>query len=126
MSDKKCKAKKPDGTPCGAYAMRGNEFCYLHNPSITDEKKNASRAKGGANRALMTVEKALPAMPLETPHDAVYLIADTISRVRAGELDIKIANCIGVLSGQLIKALELAQLKDKVAYIERVVMTKRN
>lgn len=121
----KCTHTKGDGTQCGAYAMTGAEFCYLHNPAIPDEKKRQAQTRGGEGRALMTIAEPLPLMRLETPSDAIMLIADTINRVRAGELDVRIANCIGVLSGHLIKAFETAQLKDKVEMIDRIVLEKR-
>jgi len=125
MPDNKCTHTKKDGTACGAYAMTGTEFCYLHNPAIPDEEKRQTQTRGGEGRALMTIAEPLPAMRLDTPQDAIYLIADTINRVRAGELDVRIANCIGVLSGHLIKAFETAQLKDKVEMIDRIVLEKR-
>lgn len=125
MIDNKCKHTKEDGANCGAYAMTGSEFCYLHNPAIPDENKRLAQTRGGTNRAVMTIADPLPAIKLDTPQDAVTLIADTINRVRAGELDVRIANCIGVLSGHLIKAFETAQLKDKVEMIDRIILEKR-
>lgn len=117
----RCKQTKDDGTPCGAYAMSGSEFCYLHNPDIPADEKKASQTRGGANRALMTVSAPLPPMILRQPNDAIELIEDTINRVRARELDIKIANCLGVLAGHLIKAIEVSKLNDKVEEITRVI-----
>jgi hypothetical protein len=101
--------------------MSGSEFCYLHNPDIPADEKKASQTRGGANRALMTVSAPLPPMILRQPNDAIELIEDTINRVRAGELDIKIANCLGVLAGHLIKAFEVSKLNDKVEEITRVI-----
>jgi len=124
LNNKKCTHTKEDGTPCGAFTMTGSEFCYLHNPAISDTEKKLAQTKGGANRAL-TIGEPLPPVRLTTPSDAVMLIADTINRVRAGQLDVRIANCIGVLSGHFIKALELSQLKDKVELIDRIILEKR-
>lgn len=122
----KCRYTKEDGTACGAYAMTGQEFCYLHNPAIPEDHKKLAQAKGGTGRALtIKTEEALPDLPIATPDDAVLLLVDTIRRVRAGQLDVRIANCIGVLSGHLIKALEVAQLKDKVETIDRLILEKR-
>lgn len=109
---------------CQANAMTGSNYCYLHNPDISDEEKRLAQVKGGEARTL-TLKEALPLLPLDTPNDAVLLIADTIKRVRAGELDIKTANCIGFLSDKLLKAFEVARLNDKVEYIERVILEKR-
>ncbi len=120
----KCVYIKDDGETCQANPMRDSEYCYLHNPDISEDEKKQAQAKGGQARNL-TLETPLPALPLETPNDAVTLVADTIKRVRAGELDIKTANCIGFLSDKLLKAFEVARLNDKVEYIERVILEKR-
>jgi hypothetical protein len=104
--------------------MTDSDYCYLHNPEIPEESKRQAQAKGGEARSL-TLEKPLPDLPLETPSDAITLVADTIKRVRAGELDIKTANCIGFLSDKLLKAFEVSKLNDKVEYIERVIVEKR-
>jgi len=125
MIDKKCKYVKKDKTRCKAFAMTGSEYCYFHNPSISEEQKKLTQTRGGANRSVMTITKPLPPMTLETPKDVVLLLTDTINRVRAGELDVRIANCIGVLTGHLIKALEVAQLNDKLEAIEQLLLKKR-
>jgi len=124
MTNNKCKHTKDDGTPCGAYPMTGSKYCYLHNPDISDEKKKLAQKRGGASKSL-TIAEPLPPMRLENPQDAITLIADTINKVRTGQLDVRVANCIGVLSGHLIKAFETAQLKDKVEMIDRIVLEKR-
>jgi len=121
----KCTQIKENGEPCGANAMQEASFCYLHNPAISEEEKREAQARGGANRGL-TVNEPLPLIPLSKPADAITLLADTIQRVRAGQLDVRIANSIGVLSGHLIKAFEVSQLNERVEIIERVVMEKRS
>ena len=118
-----CKFIKQDGDQCEANSMRGG-FCYLHNPEISEEVKREGQTKGGQARS-MTLENPLPVMPANTPEDAILLIADTINRVRAGEMDIRTANCIGFLSDKLLKAFEVAKLNDKVEYIERILAERR-
>ena len=120
----KCKEIKTDGEQCQANAMSESEFCYLHNPDISDEDKRQVQTKGGANRAL-TLKKPLPVLPIVKPEDAVLLIADTINRVRAGTLDIRTANCLGFLSDKLLKAFETSRLNDRLEVIERVILEKK-
>lgn len=120
----KCVYVKEGGLDCNANSMTDSDYCYLHNPEIPEESKKQAQAKGGEARSL-TLEKPLPDLPLNTPNDAVTLVADTIKRVRAGELDIKTANCIGFLSDKLLKAFEVSRLNEKVEYIERVIVEKR-
>jgi len=116
----KCEFIKPDGTKCEAHAIKDSEFCYFHDPNISDEEKREAQSNGGKTKAL-TLKKPLPNLPIAEPEDAVLLVADTIKRVRAGELDIRTANCLFIGTNALIKAFELARLNDKAEFIERVL-----
>jgi len=116
----KCEFIKPDGTKCEAHAIKDSEFCYFHNPDISDEEKREAQSNGGKTKAL-TLKEPLPELVLAEPADAVLLIADTISRVRAGTLDIRTANCLGFLADKLLKAFEIARLNDKVEMIGQVL-----
>lgn len=119
-----CSFIKPNGTQCNANAMSGLEYCYTHNPDISDEEKREAKQRGGQARAL-TIANPLPALPITEPNDAVLLIVDTINRVRSGELDIKTANCLGFLTDKLLKAFEVSKLNDRVEIIERVILEKK-
>jgi hypothetical protein len=120
----KCTLIKSDGEQCNAYAMSGLDYCYTHNPDISDEDKQEARERGGQARAL-TITNPLPALPINEPNDAVLLVIDTIHRVRAGELDVKTANCLGFLTDKLLKAFEISKLNDRVEIIERVILEKK-
>lgn len=120
----KCIYLKDNGETCQANSMADSEYCYLHNPNIPEADKRLAQTKGGEARSL-TLTEALPEIPIVTPSDAVILVSDTIKRVRAGTLDIRIANCLGFLTDKLLKAFEVSRLNDKVEYIERIVLEKR-
>jgi hypothetical protein len=120
----RCSFIKPDETQCNANAMSGAEYCYMHNPAISEEEKREAKQRGGQARAL-TITNPLPVLPINEPNDAVLLIADTINRVRAGELDIRTANCLGFLTDKLLRAFEVAKLNDRVEIIERVILEKK-
>lgn len=102
----KCTHIKDNGKPCGANAMKGARFCYLHNPAVSTEEKTEARSRGGLKRGVI-LGQPLPEIALDQPADTVKILQDTIRRVRAGELDVRIANSIGILSGQLLKAFEV-------------------
>ena len=120
----RCSFIKPDGTQCNANAMSDSTFCYAHNPDISDGEKREAKQRGGQARAL-TIANPLPELPINEPNDAILLIVDTINRVRTGEMDIKTANCLGFLSDKLLKAYEVARLKDQYDFIE-ATLTKKN
>ena len=119
----KCEFIKTNGVKCEAHAIKGSEFCYFHNPDISDEEKREAQSNGGKTKAL-TLKEPLPELVLAEPADTVLLIADTISRVRAGKLDIRTANCLGFLSDKLLKAFEVSQLNSRVKITERVIQKK--
>jgi len=120
----KCEFIKPDGTQCEAHAIKDSEFCYFHNPDISDEEKREAQSNGGKTKALK-LKEPLPDMPIAKPDDAILLIADTIKRVRAGQLDIRTANCLGFLSDKLLKAFEVAKLNDQVEFLGEVLKEKK-
>jgi len=119
-----CSFIKPDGTQCNANAMSGLDYCYTHNPDISNDEKREARQRGGQNRAV-AISEPLPPLAIVEPNDAVLLIVDTINRVRAGELDIRVANCLGFLTDKLLKAFEVSKLNDRVELIERVILEKK-
>jgi len=113
----KCKHIKQNGEQCKANTMKGLEYCYLHNPKISEEEKKEASKKGGLNRA-KTIKQPLPSLVIKEPGDTVTLLIDTINRVRAGELDIKVANCLGFLTERLLKAFEITKEKETDKKIE--------
>ena len=120
----KCAYLKDSGETCQGNAMTDTEYCYLHNPDIPLEEKRLAQTRGGEARTLTLIDP-LPEIDLNNPSDAIVLVSDTIKRVRAGQLDIKTANCLGFLTDKLLKAFEVARLNDKVEFIERIVLEKR-
>jgi hypothetical protein len=120
----KCNGTKKGGEKCEANAVKDSEFCYFHNPDISKEEKREAQTKGGQARAL-TLIKPLPELALTKPEDTILLLADTISRVRAGTLDIRTANSLGFLSDKLLRAFEITQLTEKVEVIERLIIERK-
>jgi hypothetical protein len=118
-----CEFTRPDGRPCGAPAMVGTTYCYLHNPAISAEEKRAAQVRGGRTHAPV-LSAPLPAIPINAPLDVVTLLADTVSRVRSGELDHRLANCICALAGQLLRAFEITQTDVRIEKLERIILNR--
>lgn len=119
-----CRFTKLNGEQCGANPISDSEFCYFHDPKVDPEKKRAARISGGlANKIIL--KEALPVLVLNKPKDVISLLADTIDRVRSGELEVRTANCLGVLAGQLIKAFEMCQISDRVEIVEQKILEKK-
>ena len=105
--------------------MQGSEFCYLHNPAISEEEKKDARSRGGKENQI-TVRAPLPPLKLGSAKDVIVLLEDTINGVRNGELDVRVANCLGFLTDKLLKAYEVAELNDKVEAMERFLEKRKS
>lgn len=115
-----CQFIKENGELCEAHAMKETNYCYLHNPSISEIEKKEIQAKGGRANS-HSIEEPLPAIQLTDIKSIMYLLKDTVNRVRNGEMDVKTANCIGFLSNHLMKAYELDQIENKLDKVRQAI-----
>lgn len=120
----KCTFKKENNERCNANAMKSSKYCYLHNPDIPKEEKFNAQSNGGKGNTIKVFEPLAPIF-LDNPGDVVNLLAETINKVRAGEMDLRVANCIGYLSGHITKAFEIAELEKRIEVVERVVLNRK-
>ena len=70
-------------------------------------------------------KKPLEYMEIEKPEDIKKLISETINEVRAGNMDVKIANCIGFLSNHFLKATEVCDISYRIETIERIILERK-
>ncbi|MEK7537261.1 MAG: hypothetical protein AAB584_02350 [Patescibacteria group bacterium] len=118
MSEKFCQFIKTDGEKCEAWAMTNNDFCFSHNPEM-DEAKKESVIRGGQSPKKNF--NPLPPVKVKDSKDVVKLVSQVINEVRQGIIDIRVANCLFYGSGMLIKALEIADLEDRVGKLEETL-----
>jgi hypothetical protein len=108
-----CEQLKPNGRQCRARALTGSKFCFFHAPEKAEERKAARRA-GGVERARKVV--VLPPDTcdrfLGNASQVLDLLSLTVSQVLRGELDPKVANCVGFLAGVTLKALEQTGVEE--------------
>jgi len=123
----KCKGLK-DGKPCEAEAMKDSEFCYWHNPKTEQERKQASKAGGEVSYYDKGLVKAEPIDIITDRKAIIYLLADTVNRVRRispnGSIDIKVANCIGFLSSKIIEAQKEIVTAERLDKLEKILNEK--
>ncbi len=119
----KCRFIKHNGEKCGSNAMKKGEFCFFHNPDSDEARKQAQSSGGKGN--VVVVKEPLAPVEIKEVSDVVFLLEDNVNRVRSGEIDVRVGNCIGVLSGHLIKALEVASIANRVEIIERAILERK-
>ncbi len=116
----RCTYRKDDGTRCRANAMRGSDYCFTHDPAKADERRAARQAGGRVGKA-QVLPSGTPDVPLGSVADLLALLGETINQVRRGDLDPKVANTVGYLSGTLLRALEVGDLETRLAKLEAAV-----
>ena len=118
--DKKCTYILDSGQRCGSWALKDKNYCFSHDPDSL-EKKILAVTKGGLTRSVK-VDVPMEVMPIATPGDVASLLASTINDVRAGNLDLRVANTVGYLAGVLIKALEVAEVDRKIEAVRAILL----
>lgn len=122
MTGKKCVQVLEDGTRCDAWALHDNDKCFSHDESSKEQKAIAVQ-RGGASRQAV-IETPLQQIVINTPADIVKLLSATITEVRAGTLDPRIANTIGFLAGHLVRAFELTVVDNKTEAVKELLTHK--
>ena len=116
---RKCNFRKSDGSRCGADAQSGKPLCVFHDPAKAAAGHKARR-RGGINR-----HRPATVLPLETPdhplrntQDVSPLLAESINQVRKGQLDLRMANAMGYLTGILLGVLQQGSFGELLVRIE--------
>jgi hypothetical protein len=100
----------------------GKDICVFHDPAKTSEGLRARRAGGiTRSRTAAVLPFDTPDHPLGDTNQVSVLLADSINRLRRGQLDPRIANAIGYLASVLLKALESGRIEDRLAHLEAIM-----
>ena len=123
----RCEGKRKDGRPCRVAALPGSRYCLFHDPAQAETRRRAQR-KGGTNRSrrAAVLPAEAPDAPLKTVPDVVSFLALTANRVCRGELDAKVGNCVGVLCGQLLRALAPDEGQREIDELRKEIEAIRN
>lgn len=117
---KKCKHRKGKKR-CKNYALTDDDYCFFHSSKKAKERAEAQR-KGG-KKALAEKRRILKEsnIQIDNTSDVVKLLNETINQVRTGEIEVKIANAVGYLSGICLKAIEQGDIEERLAALEEKV-----
>lgn len=116
----RCQHVKEGGELCGNRKRHGSGFCWFHDPETRDDVLAAARKGGDATRqrrAPVVLPKA-GTVTLESADEVRVLLADTITRVRRGQLEVSVANSIGYLVQGGLKVIEATELERRLASVE--------
>ena len=118
MAGRRCAYVHGSGKACGGFAIAGSGFCFAHAPEQAAKRDEARRRGGRAGRAVALPESNVTVRSLA---DVVALVEATVNDVRAGRVDVRVANAVGVLANVAIRAIERSDLEARLAALEAVL-----
>jgi hypothetical protein len=118
-----CADVTPDGTQCRAATLTGSDFCYFHDPSKAAERRE-SQAQGGRQNRMKTLDPGTPAISIRDSRDVATLLGDMVDKVRKGQIDPRVANSVGYLCGQMMKALAQGNQDDRIESLEQALQNR--
>ena len=119
-----CRYIRDDGTPCGSAPMKGEDFCFWHSPSHSEEAEEARRLGGLRSRKERTVAGAYAFAGLESVPDIRRLLE--VATIDTLALDNSVARnrTLAYLAQTAIKCLEVGELEGRVAMLEAAVRSR--
>lgn len=115
-----CLYKSSDDRQCRANATKTSAYCFMHDPAMADRQKVAASLGGKSSKKNAD---PLEAIPVSSMVDVVKLLGHVVNEVREAKIDLRVANCIGYLSGHLVKAIESSAFEDRLKAIEDKLLT---
>ena len=116
ITNKRCKAKTKQGTPCRAAATDGG-LCFFHgNP---DKVRTLGQAGGRKNRIDNT---DLPPLPASVNAAAVReILVQGILDLRANKLAPRAASALGQLCNSLLRVIQVTELEEMIRKLQQQV-----
>jgi hypothetical protein len=114
----KCNGKTQSGEACKMPAVKGEKFCFTHNPS-TRRAQAEARKLGGYNRATphFADVSILPA-EVATLTDANKILGYTLAEVIGMDNSIARARVLLALFDSFVKSFEIGELEKRITALE--------
>lgn len=118
----RCSATNRRGEPCQAYPVQGSRWCYWHDPAMAEARARSRAAGGAARHGRKVGDGAGDPVEVSEMGDVLLLVNEAIRGAWSLENSIQRSRTLGYLAGQAVKALQLVDLEERVANLERVVI----
>ncbi|MCE1164584.1 MAG: hypothetical protein LWX07_04180 [Bacteroidetes bacterium] len=117
---KKSSFIKENGEPCNSFASNDSDFCYMHDPSISEKEKSNARSKGGKVKTLViNPSEVVSEIKLNDAKQVTKFYSKIINDVMSNKLDLRMATGIGYLLNGLLKSMELSSIEERVTELEK-------
>ena len=122
MAARQCAYVHASDRACKGFAVTGSRFCFAHDPAQASKRDDARRRGGEAGKVKPLPESTLA---VRTMSDVLELIETTINDVRAGHVDVKVANAVGYLANVSVKVIQQTNIEARLEALESVLEPER-
>lgn len=106
---------------CNRHAMAFSEYCFFHNPDVSDEEKQQARSKGGRSSRRVEALNIDDVKPVEDVVDLKQFLNSLLGWLIAGKVTPSQARALVSVGGALRDCLELELveiLSNRLALVE--------
>ena len=120
--DRHCIVIKKDGTRCQMYALRDSQYCFTHDkrPEVAEQKALAIKAGGQVGH----IRAQLSHVNVDKVKDIKTLMAKTVSELRRGVADPRVAVAIKACADTFLKASEV-DFEERLEALEKEATKQR-
>ena len=114
-----CSALSRAGKPCGATPMRGEAWCYQHNPNCAEQARADRIRAANTPKAPRAPKPPEPASwHLETADDVRLLLQHVMAGLLRNQMDRNRANALCYAAQVALRAIDIAALEKRIAALE--------
>ena len=115
----KCKAKTTKGQPCQAQAIKGDKFCFIHDPAQGVKRAQARKRGGERRRVPHFGDDSIIPREVKTLEDANKILAYTLAEIVPMENSIARARVLLALYDSFVKSFEIGELEKRIQALEQ-------
>jgi hypothetical protein len=118
---RQCEHTLNNGTRCKSPALRDQTVCISHttDPQVV-ARRHQARVQGGKSRSKprTVLPMSVGDVRLQSAGDVVALLAETVSQLRRGQLDNRLASTTGYLCSIVLRAIEGSETERRLQALE--------
>src|SRR5690606_6714067 len=115
---RKCKQRNDRGDPCGAFPMRGSDYCVFHDPEHAEVVQEARRAGGQRRKREATIATAYDFQGLTSVEEIRRLVEVAAYDALSLENNINRIRALGYLAQVAATLLEKGEMEERLRAIE--------
>lgn len=118
----KCQFIKENKDNCRANAISTDKFCFSHSPQTEQAKLEAVRNGGKSSKTRL--EKVVPPIGNHNPKSILYLLHDTIDRLRQGQMTPHKGSAIAKLASLSFEIIAESKLSKEHVTLADIILDK--